>query len=50
MAAIMPQWRAAKSAKHNEGDATYHYSIPPLANARDAMSSFTGNTDLWSDE
>lgn len=49
MAEIMPGWCASKSTKHTEGDSTYHYALPPLGDARNAMSRFCGKDNLWED-
>ena len=50
MARIFPGWKQIKSSKANPGDTTYHYDIPPLALARQAMAVFLGKPDLFPDD
>jgi|GEM_PF-3439472 len=50
MAAVLPGWKAIKSTKAQEGDATYHYTLPDLAAARAAMAAYLGKPDLFSED
>lgn len=47
MKQLMPDWVHRKSGKTSPGEATYHYDIPPLAVARQAMAAFLGKPDLF---
>lgn len=50
MAAAAPGWTKGKSGAAAEGDATYHYVIPPLDDARALMAAFVGDPDLFGEE
>lgn len=42
MKAVHPAWAMVKSGKADPGDATYHYVLPELGDARRAMAAFLG--------
>jgi hypothetical protein len=42
MKAVHPAWAMVKSGKADPGDATYHYVLPALGEARRAMAAFLG--------
>jgi hypothetical protein len=50
MAQVHPGWGHIKSSKVDPGDATYHYALPTLADARAAMAAFVGLPDLFPSE
>lgn len=50
MAFVLPGWKHVKSGKTQPGDATYHYELPTLAEARAAMAKYVGKPDLFPSE
>jgi hypothetical protein len=47
MKQFMPTWGAVKAAKAQPGDATYHYPMPPLPEARALLAEALGKPNLF---
>jgi hypothetical protein len=50
MGAVLPGWKHTKSSKAQPGDATYHYTLPPLADARAALAKYLGKANLFAED